>query len=48
MKQNTVWSPVLQFRLSVLDVKPEISRTVLVSADITLARLHSILQALMG
>jgi hypothetical protein len=48
MKQNKARPPILQFRLSVLDVKPEISRTVLVSTDVTLARLHSILQALMG
>jgi hypothetical protein len=48
MKQNKAQSQVLQFRLSVLDVKPEIWRLMLVSIDITLARLHEILQILMG
>ena len=48
MKQHKAQSKVLQFRLSVKDVKPEIWRKILVSSDITLARLHSILQVLMG
>jgi hypothetical protein len=48
MKHSKVPSRTLQFRLSVKDVKPEIWRKVLVSSDITLARLHSILQVLMG
>ena len=39
---------MLQLRLSVKDVKPEIWRKVLVSPDITLERLHSVLQVLMG
>jgi hypothetical protein len=39
---------MLQFRLSVKDVKPEIWRKLLVSSDITLARLHTVLQVLMG
>jgi hypothetical protein len=38
----------LQLRLSVKDVKPEIWRMLLVSSDITLLKLHSILQVLMG
>ena len=48
MKQNKAQSQILQFRLSVKDVKPEIWRKLLVSSDITLARLHTILQVLMG
>jgi hypothetical protein len=48
MKQNKSLSRTLQFRLSVRDVKPEIWRTLMVSSDITLARLHAILQVLMG
>ena len=48
MKQNKARSQTLQFRLYVKDVKPEIWRKLLVSSDITLARLHSILQVLMG
>jgi hypothetical protein len=48
MKQSKARSQTLQFRLSVKDVKPEISRKLLVSSDTTLARLHAILQVLMG
>jgi hypothetical protein len=48
MKQNKAQSRVLQLRLSVKDIKPEIWRRLLVSSDITLARLHSILQIVMG
>jgi len=48
MKQNKEPSQTLQFRLSVKDVKPEIWRRLLVSSDVTLARLHAILQVLMG
>ena len=48
MKQNKAQSQIMQFRLSVKDVKPEIWRKFLVSSDITLARLHTILQVLMG
>lgn len=39
---------ILQFRLSVKGVKPEIWRRFLVSSDVTLVKLHSILQILMG
>ena len=39
---------MIQFRLSVKDVKPEIWRKLLVSSDITLEKLHAILQVLMG
>ncbi|MGA2480276.1 MAG: plasmid pRiA4b ORF-3 family protein [Spirochaetia bacterium] len=48
MKQDKTWSQTLQLRISVKDVKPEIWRKLLVSSDITLARLHAILQVLMG
>jgi len=48
MKQNSTRSRTLQFRVSVKDVKPEIWRKLLVSSDITLERLHAILQVLMG
>ena len=48
MSKNKPKSKSLQFRLSVKDVKPEIWRKLLVSSDITLAGLHSILQVLMG
>jgi hypothetical protein len=48
MKQTKTLTPMLQLRLSVKDVKPEIWRKLLVSSDITLERLHSILQVLMG
>jgi hypothetical protein len=48
MMKNTARSRVLQLRLAVRDVKPEIWRTVLVSSDTTLAGLHRVLQALMG
>jgi hypothetical protein len=48
MKQTRAKSRVLQFRLSVKDVKPEIWRKLLVSSDVTLARLHAVLQVLMG
>jgi hypothetical protein len=39
---------MLQFRVSVKDVKPEIWRRVLVSSDTSLSSLHSIMQILMG
>jgi hypothetical protein len=39
---------MIQFRLSVRDVKPEIWRKLLVSSDVTLEKLHTILQVLMG
>jgi hypothetical protein len=39
---------MLQFRVSVNDVKPEIWRRVLVSSNTTLAGLHRVLQILMG
>ena len=48
MKQANSLPPILQFRLSVKDVKPEIWRKLLVSSDTTLERLHKILQVLMG
>jgi hypothetical protein len=48
MKQRKTQSGMLQFRLSVKDVEPEIWRKILVSSDTTLAKLHSILQVLMG
>jgi hypothetical protein len=48
MKQGKTQSQILQFRLSVKNISPEIWRTFLVSSDVTLARLHSILQVLMG
>ena len=48
MKQTSAKRRVLQFRLSVKDVKPVIWRKLIVSSDVTLARLHSILQVLMG
>jgi hypothetical protein len=38
----------LRLRLSVKDIRPEIWRTLVVSPDVTLARLHTILQILMG
>ncbi len=48
MDQSKLQARTLQYRLSVKDVEPEIWRTVLVSSDTTLAKLHSILQVLMG
>jgi len=48
MKPKRAKLSFLQIRLSVKDVKPEIWRLVRVSSDITLARLHLILQILMG
>ena len=39
---------MLQLRLSVNDIMPEIWRTFQVSSDATLAKLHTILQVLMG
>jgi hypothetical protein len=48
MKHTNSAPYLLQFRLSVKDVKPEIWRKVLVPSDTTLERLHSILQVLMG
>jgi hypothetical protein len=46
MKLKKAQPPSLQIRLSVKDVKPEIWRLMLVSSDVTLARLHMILQIL--
>jgi hypothetical protein len=48
MKQKKAKSRLLQFRLSVKNVQPEIWRKLLVSSDVTLEKLHSILQVLMG
>ena len=48
MNKSKVKSRTLQFRLSVKNVEPEIWRTILVPSETTLARLHSILQVLMG
>jgi hypothetical protein len=48
MRQTRSLPHMLQFRLSVKDVKPEIWRKLFVSSDITLERLHTILQVLMG
>ena len=48
MKKNGASSQMLQFRLSLKDVKPEIWRKLLVSSDTTLAGLHAILQILFG
>src|ERR1700690_4012526 len=48
MKKTKRAAPMLQLRLSVKDVKPEIWRKLLVSPNTTLERLHSILQVLMG
>ena len=39
---------MIQFRISVKGVKPEIWRKLLVSSDITLEKLHTVLQVLMG
>jgi hypothetical protein len=48
MNKSKSRSRTLQFRLSVKDVEPEIWRKVLIPSDTTLAKLHSILQVLMG
>jgi hypothetical protein len=48
MKRTNTQPRILQFRLSVMNVKPEIWRKLLVSEDTSLAGLHSILQILMG
>jgi hypothetical protein len=48
MRPKKAKPQILRIRLSVREVKPEIWRLVLVSSDITLARLHGILQILMG
>jgi hypothetical protein len=48
MKQRKVLPPTFQFRVAVKDVKPEIWRKLAVSSDITLERLHAVLQVLMG
>ena len=48
MKKTIPHSRMIQFRLSVKGVKPEIWRKLLVSSDITLERLHTVLQVLMG
>ena len=47
-KATKVLAKNILFRLSVKDVVPEIWRKVLVSSEITLAELHSVLQVLMG
>jgi hypothetical protein len=48
MKQIKAHASSLQFRVSVRDVRPEIWRKLLVSSDITLEKLHTVLQVLMG
>ena len=48
MNKPIATSNMVQFRLSVKDVKPEIWRKLLVSSDITLEKLHAILQVVMG
>ena len=48
MKKNSRLPRTLQFRVSVKDVEPEIWRKLRVSSEITLERLHAILQVLMG
>jgi hypothetical protein len=48
MNKNTATSHMIQLRLSVRDVKPEIWRKLLVPSDITLERLHAVLQVVMG
>jgi hypothetical protein len=48
MKSSKAFAKNMLFRLSVKDVVPEIWRKVLVSSDITLAELHTVLQVLMG
>jgi hypothetical protein len=48
MKRTKAPSRVLRFRLSVKGVTPEIWRKLQVSSDISLERLHTILQVLMG
>jgi len=48
MKQSKARPHMLRFRLSVKNVTPEIWRVFQVSSDITLARLHAVLQVLMG
>jgi hypothetical protein len=39
---------ILQFRLSLLEVQPAVWRRIQVPADCTLARLHKVIQAIMG
>lgn len=48
MKPSKASVRTMFFRLSVRDVVPEIWRELLVSSEITLAGLHSVLQVLMG
>jgi hypothetical protein len=48
MKQIKARGSTLQFRITVKDVRPEIWRKLLVPSDITLEKLHTILQILMG
>jgi hypothetical protein len=48
MNKPIATSNLVQFRLSVKDIKPEIWRKLLVSSDITLEKLHAILQVVMG
>ena len=40
--------PIYQIRVSLRDVRPEIWRRILVRSDVSLARFHKVLQALMG
>lgn len=40
--------PLYQFRVSLRDVRPEIWRRILLRSDVSLARFHKVLQALMG
>jgi hypothetical protein len=48
MKPARVFPKSMLFRLSVRDVVPEIWRKLVVSSELTLAGLHSVLQVLMG
>jgi hypothetical protein len=48
MSAKNAKSQFLQFRLTVRNIEPEIWRKVLVSSEVTLARLHQIVQVLMG
>jgi hypothetical protein len=48
MKPSMAIPKNMLFRLSVRDIMPEIWRKLLVSSEITLAGLHSVLQILMG
>jgi hypothetical protein len=48
MRQSNTRQRQLQFRLSVRHVTPEIWRKLVVPSDISLEKLHSVLQVLMG